>query len=94
MARQRTIRVDPELAYLNAKSFFQAITELVQISKATGSLELGGPLAVLQGFTAEIILKCLIAILDDGKVPVTHEIKQLFQTLPKSERDIIAQDLE
>jgi hypothetical protein len=77
--------VDPSRIFEQADCFYKALAVLCNVEPEDTQLAvtLGEPVMVIGALTIELFLKCFLCI-DSGKVPRTHNLRELFEKLSPS----------
>ena len=81
--------VDPKFIFEHAEEVFRASDRLKQINQQTPDMDGAIPAALLNAFSTELFLKCLLAIETSAMPPRGHDLHALFMLLSKATRDRI-----
>jgi hypothetical protein len=79
--------IDPLNIFRQANCFYQALAILCNVEPGNVQLAvtIGEPVMVVGAFTIELFFKCLVCI-ETGKVPHSHNLRELFDQLSESTR--------
>jgi hypothetical protein len=93
--RRAIIKMRHRIPSMNARDIFTAAEDcrhatgvlIAHHDPTTAELRLFGPHIMLEAFTAELYLKCLLVDCGSATIPATHDLPELFRNLPKRTRD-------
>jgi hypothetical protein len=84
-------KLDPLQIFRQGHAFCEAFKRLSKAADTDAHIiPVSTPAMVMSAFASELLLKCLIC-LDTGNVPPRHELRKLFDRLPKVNQDRIEQ---